>query len=213
MEEFGIPAERIAVVPLPSPVVQMASDHPSDDPKELLFFGTLRSNKGIDVLLNAIAAIPRDAPITFRFAGRGDADLEDLLVRHARTDPRILVEIGWVPPERQAVLYARAWAVIVPYLPAFAAQSGTVRVAYSFGTPVIASDTGALGDTIRQDGSGWLTDPGNPRHLAARILEVVADEDGRHKRAAIAKRLGEERSADKLAPMVLEIYEDAGLAT
>jgi len=213
VNEFDLPADRISVVPLPSPVVTMASDHPAEAPRELLFFGTMRRNKGIDVLLNAIAAIPRDAPLVFRFAGRGDHDLEELLIRHARTDPRIQVEIGWIPPERQATLYARAWAVVVPYLPAFAAQSGTVRVAYSFGTPVIASDTGALGETIRQDCTGWLAKPGDARDLANRMVEVVADEDGRHARAIMAKRLGQERSAEKLAPMILKIYEELGLET
>jgi len=213
VNEFDLPADRISVVPLPSPVVTMASDHPAEAPRELLFFGTMRRNKGIDVLLNAIAAIPRDAPLVFRFAGRGDHDLEELLIRHARTDPRIQVEIGWIPPERQATLYARAWAVVVPYLPAFAAQSGTVRVAYSFGTPVIASDTGALGETIRQDCTGWLAKPGDARDLANRMVEVVADEDGRHTRAIMAKRLGQERSAEKLAPMILKIYEELGLET
>ena len=212
-KEFDLPVDRISVVPLPSPLVTMASDHPAEAPRELLFFGTMRRNKGIDVLLNAIAAIPRDAPLVFRFAGRGDHDLEELLIRHARTDPRIHVEIGWIPPDRQATLYARAWAVVVPYLPAFAAQSGTVRVAYSFGTPVIASDTGALGETIRQDGTGWLAKPGDARDLANRMLEVVADEDGRHARAITAKRLGQERSAEKLAPMILKIYEELGLET
>jgi glycosyltransferase involved in cell wall biosynthesis len=211
--EFDIPADHVSVVPLPSPVVTMASDHPAEDPKEVLFFGTLRRNKGIDVLLNAIAAVPRSAPVVFRFAGRGDRDLEDLLVSHARTDPRIRVEIGWIPEERQATLYARAWAVVVPYLPAFAAQSGTVRVAYSFGTPVIASDTGALGETIRQDGSGWLAKPGDAHDLAQRILEVVGDDEGRHARAAVSKRLGQERSPSKLAPLVLQIYEELGLET
>ena len=55
--------------------------------------------------------------------------------------------------------------------------------AYSFGTPVIASDTGALGETIRQDGSGWLARPGDARDLADRILEVIDDDEGRHARA------------------------------
>jgi glycosyltransferase involved in cell wall biosynthesis len=212
-DEFDIPLDRISVVPLPSPVVTMASDHPAESPKEILFFGTLRRNKGIDVLLNAIEAIPRSAPVVFRFAGRGDRDLEDLLERHARADPRIKVEIGWIPPERQSTLYARAWAVVVPYLPAFAAQSGTVRVAYSFGTPVIASDTGALGETIRQDGSGWLARPGDVRDLADRILDVIDDDEGRHACAATAKRLGQERSAEKLAPIILRIYGELGLET
>ena len=39
-DEFDIPQERISVVPLPSPVVTKASDHPAEDPRELLFFGT-----------------------------------------------------------------------------------------------------------------------------------------------------------------------------
>jgi glycosyltransferase involved in cell wall biosynthesis len=213
VREFGILPERISVVPLPSPTVTLRSDEPRENPKELLFFGTLRQNKGIEVLLDAIAAVPRDVPAIFRFAGRGDHDLEDMLTRRAHADPRIQVEIGWIPPERQAELYAHAWAVIVPYLPAFAAQSGTVRVAYSFGTPVLASDTGALGETIRQDSSGWLARPGDAAHLAAKIVEVVADDEGRHAKAAISARLGQERSAERLAPLILKIYGELGIDT
>lgn len=209
-KEFGIPLDRISVVPLPSPVVAQRSDDPVTEPKELLFFGTLRKNKGIDVLLDAITAIPTDEPVVFRFAGRGDADLEALVARRAATDPRIHAEIGWITPERQADLYARAWAVVVPYLPAFAAQSGTVRVAYSFGTPVVASDTGALGETIRQDGSGWLARPGDPADLARRLVEVSRDDEGRRARAATAARLGQERSAVNLAPLILAIYGELG---
>lgn len=209
-KEFRIPIDRISVVPLPSPVVEQRSDDPCVDPKELLFFGTLRRNKGIEVLLDAIAAIPETEPLVFRFAGRGDADLEELVVRRAEADPRIRVEMGWITPERQAELYACAWAVVVPYLPEFAAQSGTVRVAYSFGTPVIASDTGALGETIRQDGSGWLARPGDPTDLARRMVEVSNDVDGRRARAATSARLGQERSAKNLAPMILQIYGELG---
>jgi len=212
-KEFRIPPTRISVVPLPSPVVDQRSDDPVTDPKELLFFGTLRKNKGIDVLLDAITAIPTEEPVVFRFAGRGDADLEALVSRRAAVDPRIHAEIGWITPERQAELYARAWAVVVPYLPAFAAQSGTVRVAYSFGTPVLASDTGALGETIRQDGSGWLARPGDPADLARRMLEVCRDDDGRRARAATAARLGQERSAENLAPLILKIYGELGLGS
>jgi glycosyltransferase involved in cell wall biosynthesis len=135
-----------------------------------------------------------------------------MVSRRATSDPRIRVEIGWITPERQAELYARAWMVVVPYLPAFAAQSGTVRVAYSFGTPVLASDTGALGSTIRQDGSGWLARPGDVGDLAAKILGVLADEEGRHRRAEISKRLGKERSAPELAPLLLKIYGELGVS-
>ncbi|MSO86146.1 MAG: glycosyltransferase [Acidimicrobiia bacterium] len=211
VEEFRIAPERISVVPLPSPRVELASDHPAENPKELLFFGTLRSNKGLEVLLSAIASIPRATPIIFRIAGRGDHEIEQLIARHAQHDPRIRVEIGWITPERQATLYARAWAVVVPYLPAFAAQSGTVRVAYSFGTPVIASNTGALGETIRQDGTGWLAEPGDPRDLADRMLAAVADVEGRQARALVAKRLGQERNAETLAPLVLQLYAELGV--
>jgi glycosyltransferase involved in cell wall biosynthesis len=210
-DEFGIAPERISVVPLPSPRVELASDHPAEEPKEILFFGTLRHNKGLEVLLNAIASIPRSTPILFRIAGRGDPQIEELIARHAQHDSRIRVEIGWITPERQATLYARAWAVVVPYLPAFAAQSGTVRVAYSFGTPVIASNTGALGETIRQDGTGWLAEPSDSRALAEQILLAVADVEGRKARALVAKRLGQERNADALAPLVLQIYAELGV--
>lgn len=203
--EFGLAADRVSVIPLPSPEVTR-TEYNKSDPIEFLFFGTLRENKGIRGYLDAIDLVDSELPIRFAFAGRGDAALERLLLERARTDQRLQVEIGWIDERRQAELYSRAWAVVVPYTSEFAAQSGTVRVAYSFGTPVIASDVGALGEQVRSDGTGWLVPERDPEELARCISRAVSAVTQRDALASAALELGKERSAEALSAQFHSLY-------
>jgi glycosyltransferase involved in cell wall biosynthesis len=73
---FSVDPDRIHVVPHWVSPFRAPEDRRVRSPRPtVLFFGTLRRNKGIPVLLDAIAALA-DTDIDFRIAGRGDADLE-----------------------------------------------------------------------------------------------------------------------------------------
>ena len=170
VDEFRIPSRRVRIVPLPVLSESFESSSAPDGrgrPTErtVLFFGTLRANKGIPVLLEAIAALPASASVRFVFAGRGDADLEARVEEAARSDERITAEIGYVTDERRRALYADADVVVLPYTE-FDAQSGVLQDAYATGTPVIASDVGALGAAVHEDGTGWVVPPGDAAALA-----------------------------------------------
>jgi glycosyltransferase involved in cell wall biosynthesis len=207
IDEFRVDPTDVSVIPLPSPSVDRVDGSTEPQEIEFLFFGTLRDNKGIEDLLSAIRLLDPALPLRFVFAGRGEAHLEALLRQSAASDPRIQVEIGWIDEPRQAELYSRAWAVVVPYTSAFAAQSGTVRVAYSFGSPVIASDVGALGAQVRADQSGWLVPERDPVALATCIEAAAASPQRRRELAATALQLGSERSAKVLAGDFRALYD------
>jgi glycosyltransferase involved in cell wall biosynthesis len=207
VSEFEVPGAAVSVIPLPSPRGERTSPFPEHDPKEILFFGTLRRNKGIHILLQAIAALPRKTRVRFRIAGRGERDLEELVLRAAAADDRIVADVRWIPDYQMADLYSRAWAVVVPYLDQFAAQSGTVRVAYTYGTPVIASNVGALGAGIREDGTGWLVSPGNVEELSSCIAEALGDERSRETFSTKSSVLGRQRSAATIASAFRSLYE------
>ena len=79
----------------------------------------------------------------------------------AFTDPRVTAEIGYVSPARATELYCSSSLVVLPYV-WFAAQSGVLREAYAFGVPVVVTDVGALGQAVREEGTGWVVAPDDP---------------------------------------------------
>ena len=206
VDEFGIDAATIGVIPLPVCEAEATNNPDALAPKMMLFYGTLRHNKGIPVLLDAIGRIPADENVRFHFAGRGEPDLERLVSRAAENDPRITAEIGWVSHERQAELLSLAWALLLPYTE-FAAQSGVLRNAYSFHVPVLASAIGALGAAVEEDASGWLVPPGDPATLADTIIECAHDPQRRSAMAHATEAIATHRRPARIGSQIRDQYD------
>lgn len=206
VDEFGIIAATVGVIPLPVPRVETTNTPDIADAKLMLFFGTLRHNKGIPVLLEAIERIPADEDIRFHFAGRGAPDLERLVTEAAERDPRITAEVGWISPERQAELMSEAWAVLLPYTD-FSAQSGVLRNAYSYHVPAIASAIGALGAAVEEDGSGWLVQPGAPAMLADTIVASANDPARRLEMSRVTEAIAADRRPSRIGSQIRDQYD------
>ena len=79
--EFDVDPARIVVMSQDIPVMPPRPERAPGERPTVLFFGTFRRNKGIEVLLDALARLDDDA--RFVFAGRGADDLERLVVEAA----------------------------------------------------------------------------------------------------------------------------------
>jgi PEP-CTERM/exosortase A-associated glycosyltransferase len=85
--------------------------------------------------------------------------------------------------------------------------------AMSMGKAVVGSDVGGLRELFYDGESGFLVEPENPRALAKRLLDLIANASTRQ---AMGKRARElvlrERAWDLIAPRYLDVYQEA-LAT
>lgn len=170
-DEFHIGGERVAVVPHQVfPVSGGPAPRPAGDPS-VLFFGALRANKGLEVLAEA-APILAKAGVAVTVAGRGDPRLEAFALEMQRTFSNVQVELGFATPRRKAHLFRQATVVALPYV-SFESQSGVLHDAYGHGRPVVVTDVGALGDTVREDNTGRVVAPRDPRHLAEGIVGLL----------------------------------------
>lgn len=207
IENFDVDPERIEIVPLPvhrahvSAEVVEASSMPT-----VLFFGRFRQNKGIPQFLKAIETLGDVDELRFVFAGRGSRDLEQRVQAAADRDGRITADLRFIPEDRKDALYRTADLVVLPYTN-FASQSGVLSDAYAYGIPVIGTDVGALGETIREDGSGWVVRAGDAEALAAAILDAVTDDEARKQKAALINRVAAERSFDAVGQRIRQLYE------
>jgi glycosyltransferase involved in cell wall biosynthesis len=204
--DFGVDADRISVV---APQVPPARVPPlvvrDRAPAEVLFFGALRRNKGIDVLLAAAAMLVDRGDIRFRIAGRGFADMEDAVRRAASIDRRIVPELGWVTPDRKSTLFGSAALVVLPYT-TFSSQSGVLHDAYAHAVPVVVTDVGALGVTVREEGTGWVVLP-DARALADGIEAALGDPLAYCAAAARAREIAEERHPVRVGAQLRSLYD------
>jgi glycosyltransferase involved in cell wall biosynthesis len=171
--DFHVAPERISVVPYAFD----ASDarlHNVERPERpvVLLFGRLRPNKGIDVLLEALATLDGDPGFDVRIAGEGDPSQYTWLRKRAANLPCVQLELGYVSATRKAVLYSEASLVVLPYTD-FHSFSAVLADAYRFRVPVIATDVGGLGHAVREDGTGRVVPPGDATALAEALSAAV----------------------------------------
>lgn len=202
-EEFGVDRSRIEVVPHQVfPVSDPAPRSTTGRPMVLLF-GALRPNKGIQPMIDAMRD-ERLNGLDLHIAGRGDADYQDQVASWAAGVDNVTTEVGFVATDRKDELFRQASVVVMPY-ETFASQSGVLHDAYGHGRPVVVTDVGALGATVRHDGSGAVVAVGDRNALIEAIL-VMAGPEGDAAGAA-AMRVAESQSPERVAERLRQAYE------
>jgi glycosyltransferase involved in cell wall biosynthesis len=140
--------------------------------RRLLFFGNIRRNKGLDVLLRAAESLP-DYSLTIAGEPRELRYFEAEVVpaverlRAAGRDVRLRSE--FIPDDQLGELFAQHSAFVLPYTTEFTAQSGVVFMALTHGIPVIASAVGGMRDLLAEFRIGRTFEPNRHEQLAAAI--------------------------------------------
>ena len=174
----------------PAHAVQPSSVHQPVDPHHLLFFGVIRPTKGLHVLLQAMHAL-HDCRLTIA----GD-------FKEASYKKKILEYIAELPKDRIRLidrfvddteipdLFAQSGLVVLPYT-FFYGQSGVLRLAMKYGVPVVASDVGGPGESVRAWHVGACVPPCDPEALAHGILRMAEPEPYQAAKAAIERVRGD----------------------
>jgi glycosyltransferase involved in cell wall biosynthesis len=167
----GVARERIALIP--HPVFESSGqDVSAPNGKTLFFFGLLRTYKGLDVLVRALADVPEG-----RLVVAGDpldpVELVQRLASDVGVSERIEWRLGFVPDDEIAGLLRSATAVVLPYRRAD--SSGVLATAIGHGRPAVVSDVGGLGETVREFGAGVVVPPGDVNALAEACRRLLTD--------------------------------------
>jgi glycosyltransferase involved in cell wall biosynthesis len=145
--------------------------------RQLLFVGSPRPNKGLPLLLEALKKLP-EFSLTIGGLHGGDARYGEhirQLVASAQQDGcRISVRRGFVPDEELDLLLRTHSVVMLPYRSDFQAQSGVLNRAIAYRVPVVATDVGAVGETVRRFGLGCVVLPGCAAALARGVRTLYA---------------------------------------
>jgi glycosyltransferase involved in cell wall biosynthesis len=189
--DYGVDPHRVHVLPLP---IDASDGRSADSPRPArpmaLFFGSLRPNKGLPILLAALEQLPADPGFDVVVAGGGDAATSEMLTRAADRRRYLSVELGFVDASRKAELHNQASLMLLPYTE-FHSVSGVFADAYSYRLPILASDAGSLGDIVGGDGTGWVVPKGDPAALADALMRAIAALDTETEREALVARITE----------------------
>ena len=200
------PGLEVGVEPMPVNTALFCPGTPARATDRVLFVGRLNSQKGIALLLEALAAA---APgISLDVAGDGP-DRVALESRAAALGLTHRVRwLGTRSQEQLVPLYRAATAVVIP---SEGEGLGLVAVeAQLCEAPVIAFRSGGLTDVVEDGLTGVLTPPGDVRALAAAMDALAARSDrgaalGKAGRTAALARY----SPDVVASHYASIYEGA----
>jgi glycosyltransferase involved in cell wall biosynthesis len=168
----------------------------------LLFFGFVRTYKGLDVAIEALSLLESDYDdLTLWVAGEFWEDSKRYYrqIEKLGLGDRIRIEPEFLPEDELALRLAACDGVILPYRSA--TGSGVLGSAYASGRPVIATRTGCFKEMVIPESTGILCDPGDAQCLAQAIREFYQGEGPARFQAGVAeaaKRFSWDRILDAI---------------
>jgi glycosyltransferase involved in cell wall biosynthesis len=215
LERQGVPPDRIRVLDHPPLSLVQPSSAPApalaDGKVRILFFGSIKAYKGVDVLVRAgLDLLPANPDCRIDVVGRPFDALDDerRLVEAAGLQDRFGFDLRYVPEEDLAAYLAAADVVVFPYREIDA--SGAFALAVAAGKPIVASAVGVFAEPPAAR-HVCLIPPGDPDALAAALARLVCDADARDRLAAGSRTLRASLASwDSFAAGCLAFYRERG---
>lgn len=170
------------------------------------FVGRLTRDKGVHVLLDAFAMLPKDLPFLGVIGGAGveEEALRARVASEKRLQGRVKV-LGEVSEERKPALLAGSRIFVLPSI----ADTSSVSTleAMASGCACIVTNRGGPRNLVDPDRNGLLVDPQDAKEIAGAMARLLRDE-------ALARRIGQEgrryvidhASMDRAADTYLDLY-------
>lgn len=180
-EVYGVPAERLAVVPEPIDLAEwrrrFAAVEPAPSgPPAVLAVARMYPRKRLDDLLRAAAVLRERIPdVRVRIVGAGPESARLHAMHAALGLGETVTFLGEVSRRELAVQYVRAHCFCLPTV-----QEGFGLVfaeAMAAGLAVVACRAAAVPEIVEDRRTGLLVNPGSPEELAM-ALETLLTNDG-----------------------------------
>jgi glycosyltransferase involved in cell wall biosynthesis len=176
----GIPAEKVSVIPhgplrlhvTPPTLAEIAER----DPRwTFVLFGEIKPYKGLDLLVEALAALPESTRLKARLvvAGRPRMDLAPIEARIAELGLGSVIEFRArrQSEEEMALLFAQADCFVFPYHQIDA--SGVYFLTKAFSKWMIASRVGIFAEDMRENVDGRLIPVGSVEALTEALAHAI----------------------------------------
>lgn len=211
---YGVDPERIHVVPNgvsvepPSKeqIAEIRTRHDLGTRPVVLALGQLVARKNMACAIAAFAHVVRrvrDAVLVIAGKGSQREELENLAaVLGIAPNVRF---IGFVPEQDKGAWLGAADVFVFPsFLEGFGMAAAE---AMACGTPVVASNTSAIPEVVRDGETGFLADPNDAESFAEPLIRLLTDAGLREQMGEAARAYARESfNWDHVAARVLDIY-------
>ncbi len=222
-EEFGVPAERIAVIPHGPFFFDLESGDGAagkdcaatrarfgvpEGAAVVLWQGIVFPYKGVDLLLAAWRRVEEENGAWLVVAGTGGAELLAELEGQARSLD--LGRVRFVPrflsTEELVALYRVATVVVYPYRAI--TTSGALATGLALGKAIVASDLPVFREVLEHGETSLLVDAADAEGLARAIRRVLDDTELRERMEAGVRGMGFGASAwGAIGRATVAVYE------
>ena len=217
IDHWKVPGDRITVIPhgiMPVKNIFEITEARRKlnlpiDRRILLFFGSIRPNKGLDVLLEALEILRRRKPkVLLVVAGalpRGMSfEPYSDIIEKLNLSEYVKSFVRFIEDEEVDMFMSASDLVVLPYKK-FEAQSGVLLRAYAHKKPVVVSNVGAMGELVTKDKVGLVIESSNVEALANAVVNVLENQD--KFQAFYNPELEKKYSWRHIAEMTLKSYE------
>jgi glycosyltransferase involved in cell wall biosynthesis len=202
--QAGLPAQRTAVVRngIPLPQKLRAGCDAVRQRTRFVLLTRLTAEKGVRVVLQALALLPDTLDFELVVAGHGplEAEMQDAAARDSR-----LRFIGFVTGEEKDALLASAHCLLLPSLWYENAPVAVIEAA-AYGHAVIGSRIGGVPELVRDGRTGVLFEPGDAAGLAAAMRGFLSGDIRFPDLAADTRALASEHTVERMADAYLDHY-------
>ncbi len=154
----------------------------------VLSVGRLMKDKRLDLLIKAMRVVCDAQEAHLIVVGRGSERRHlKTLIQKLHIEPYIHL-LGYVPEEDLPALYRACDIFAIPSM--VEVQSLPALQAAVTGLPIVAADSAALPELVRQGKNGLLVNPLNSAELGEAILFILSQPEKRHQMGQVSLEIG-----------------------
>lgn len=177
--------------------------------KTILFFGILRNNKGIDVLIEALNEIEEEYNIIF--AGKAanntiDQMINDFILKSKKAN--VIYMNRFIKENEVPILFNISDFTVLPYT-TFHSQSGVLSQAISYKLPVIVTNLGAMPEIVEKYSLGVIVEPSNTIQLKKEIQYFLNNDLSNYKKNFL--KCKDDFSWEAIANKTIDFYDSSYL--
>jgi glycosyltransferase involved in cell wall biosynthesis len=135
-----------------------------------LFFGIIRPNKGLDILIDAANSLGGEYR-NFHVVVAGKCDNWEEYQNTIRYPEQFTLHIGNVEKEKVPGFFTNAHFLVLPYRDV--TQSGVLLTAYNYNIPVIATELEWFEEYVEDTVNGYLFENDNTQDLAKQMVAAI----------------------------------------
>ena len=190
----GLDRESVVVVPHPPLPLPECPPAREDAEAVLMLFGEIKSYKGVDVAIEAVAQLPEALRTSVRLVVAGRPCMSLVGLKKLARDRGVADRVEWIDRyirlDELPRLLGSVTMFLLPYREADA--SGVLSQILQLGRPILATRTGVFPELVEGGRCGVVVEPGDASSLAAAISRVAGNPQTAAEMGASARRLWQE---------------------